>query len=176
VLAVAKRRAQRLSMRFLIPLVLLLAACNPAPPAVTGWLGSDVHLVDGRWIGTESPCATGTDGLECRTIVDRALTLLPDLRTRTTRAVLATLPTIYVTATGERRSARLGVGIMERRVVVADLTDGRRLVIGLLCHVTSQGNESGGATRDVDLCWIDALDDWRDGNAPASLPPGAHFG
>jgi hypothetical protein len=162
-------------MRFLAALIVLLSACAPTPPAVVGWQGTDIHLVDGRWIGTETPCAAGKDGLECRTVVDQGLAnLTPEVRANATGAVLAALPTTLVMASGETRTARLGFGIETRRAVVVRFPDGTRRVIGLSCLLPYTSD----ARFAVEMahCTLDPLDDWRDGNAPAWYPPGAKFG
>jgi hypothetical protein len=162
-------------MRFLAALIVLLSACAPARSAVLGWQGTDIHLVDGRWIGSETPCAAGKEGLECRTIVDQALAnVTPKVRGNATGGVLAALPTTLVVAGGETRTARLGAGIETRRAVVVRFPDGTRLVVGLWCYLpyTSDGRFAVEMAR----CTLDPLDDWRDGNAPASYPPGAKFG
>jgi hypothetical protein len=156
-------------------LILLLAACTTGPSAA-GWRGSNVHLVDGTWIGTETACGDGDHAIECRTVVEQAVTALaPDIRSKVTRAVLADLPTTYVTAAGETRTACLAAGIATRKAVVIELDDGTRRVIGLWCHLPYSGNGGGLMVRDVD-CGIDSLDYWRDGNAPPSYPPGTNFG
>jgi hypothetical protein len=131
-------------------LILLLAACTTGPSAA-GWRGSNVHLVDGTWIGTETACGDGDDAIECRTVVEQAVTALaPDIRSKVTRAVLADLPTTYVTAAGETRTARLAAGIATRKAVVIELDDGTRRVIGLWCHLPYSGNGGGLMVRDVD--------------------------
>lgn len=157
----------------LLPILLLIAACRIGP-ASPGWQGPEVHLVDGAWIGTEVTCAA--DDLECRTVIDLALKALqPDVRARVTRAVLATLPTEFVTATGETRSAHIIAGIAARKAVVIDLADGSRRVIGLWCHLPYSGNGGGLIVRDAS-CDIGPLDYWLDGNAPPSYPPGVNVG
>jgi hypothetical protein len=156
-------------------MILLLVACS-TDPAVAGWRGRDVHLVDGTWIGTETSCADGDVGLECRTIIEVTLqALAPDVRSRTARAVLADLPTTYVMSTGEQRTARLAAGISTRKAVIIDLVDGSRRVVGLWCHLPYSGSDNRLIVRDV-TCGIDPLEYWRDGNAPPSFPPGTTFG
>lgn len=155
--------------------LILLAACRGGP-SVAGWHGVDVHLVDATWIGTETACGEGDEDLECRTVVEQAMAALaPDVRNKVTTAVLAALPTTFVTATGETRTTPLAGGIMTREAVVIDLVDGTRRVIGLWCHLPYAGNGGGLMVRDV-TCGIDPLDYWRDGNAPPSIPPGTQFG
>lgn len=162
-------------MRSLAALVLLLAACS-SPPPVPGWLGPDVHLVDGRWIGTEAACGASPEALECRTVVERALTTLaPDVRDKVTRAAFAALPTTFVTAAGETRLGRLAAGILSRRAVVVDLAGGARTVIGLWCYLPHSGDGSELVVSSVS-CDTDPLDDWRDGHAPAPIPPGGTVG
>lgn len=161
-------------MRFLAALVLLIAACG-SPPPVPGWQGVDVHLLDGRWIGTEAPCGTGDGGLECRTVVERAIAALPpDVRIQLTRASLVELPTTFVTATGETRTARLVAGVDTRKAVVIDVAGGTRRVIGLWCYLPHFAG--GGLALSMVGCTTDPLDYWRDGNAPPSYPPGTKFG
>jgi len=158
-------------VRAAFAVVVLVAACSGA----AGWSGSDVHRVGGVWIGFERECAAGDAGLECRTLVNAALKTLPaDQQPKVARAVVAELPTTFVTPDGEVRTARLTVGIATRKAVVIDLIDGARRVIGLWCSLpyTSDG---GLIARDV-RCSADSLEYWRDGNAPPSYPPGTVFG
>lgn len=161
-------------MRSVAALVLMLAACG-GPPPVPGWLGPDVHLVDGRWIGTETACGASAEALECRTVVEHGLaTLAPDVRSKVTRAAVAALPTTFVTATGETRLARLGAGIITTKAVVVDQVDGTRRVIGLWCYLPYSG--TGRLKVEMVSCDIAPLDDWRDGSAPAPIPPGGTVG
>jgi hypothetical protein len=164
-------------LRFL-PMVLLVAACQfgaggrAGGPA--GWQGPEVHLVGGAWIGTEVACVA--DDLECKTVVDLTMKALePSVRAKVTRAVLGTLPTEFVTSTGETRHARITAGIATRKAVVIDLAGGSRRVIGLWCHLPYSGNGGGLIVRDA-RCDIAPLDDWLDGNAPPSYPPGVEVG
>jgi hypothetical protein len=159
-------------MRALLAFLLLVAACS-SPPSVVGWSGSDVHLVDGRWIGTETPCAAGKEGLECRVVVEYALATVP--RNTVKKAALAALPTTFVMATGETRMGHLGGGIDTGRAVVLDLADGTRRVLGFVCYLPYPGDGSGLAISMVTCTW-NALEDWRDGNVPPSYPPGTKFG
>jgi hypothetical protein len=158
-------------MRALIPLMLLLAACS-TPPSVVGWLGSDVHLVDGVWIGTETPCAAGKDGLECRVVVEYALATVRG--SKVTKAALAALPSTFVLASGETRMGHLGGGIDTGRAVVLDFADGTRRVLGFVCYLPYAGDGSGLALSMVTCTW-NPLNDWRDGNVPPSYPPGTEF-
>jgi len=165
-------------MRSLAALVLLLAACGspPATPAEPGWHGADVHLVDGRWIGTETACSAGTGGLECRVVVEQALATLPEnVRANVTKAAEVALPETFVLPTGEVRTPHLGGGIETGRAVVVDLADGTRRVVGLICYLPYAGDGSGLAVTMV-TCSPNALDDWGDGNVPRSYPPGTKFG
>jgi hypothetical protein len=128
----------------LLPIVAMIAACGvgSGAPGAPGWQGSEVHLVDGTWIGTEVAC--GADDLECRTVIDLTMKALqPDVRARVTRAALATLPTEYLTATGEIRTAHISAGIATRKAVVLDLAGGTRRVIGLWCHLPTPAMEEG---------------------------------
>lgn len=162
-------------MRFLAALVLLLAACGSPPPVPGGWVGPDVHLVDGSWIGTETACGAGAEALECRTVVEQALTTLPaDVRSKVTRAAVAALPTTFVTATGEERTARVSAGILTRKAVVVDRADGTRRVIGLWCYLPYSG--TGRLAVGEVSCNVAPLDYWLDGNVPPSYPPGTNFG
>jgi hypothetical protein len=155
-------------MRLLVPLMLLLAACI-SPPAVVGWLGPDVHLVDGRWIGTETPCAAGPDGLECRIVVEHALASID--RVKVTRAAVAALPTKFVLPTGETRTPHLAGGLNTGKAVVFDLADGSRRVVGLLCYLPYRGDGDSGLEVSMVTCTWNALEDWRDGTVPRSFPP-----
>jgi hypothetical protein len=151
-------------------LVFLFAACE-----TTGgtWLGADIHLVDGTWISTETDCIEAAT--TCQLIVDEALEALPpDVRSTVVTAVLADLPTAYVTAGGEPRTAYLTAGIMSRKAIVVDLIDGSRKVIGLWCYLPSTSDASAMAADSH--CTIVPLDVWRDGHAPPSLPPGTKVG
>jgi hypothetical protein len=158
----------------LLPMIFVIAACAAGPAARPGWQGPEVHLVDGTWIGTEGACVA--DDTECRTVIDLTMKALqPDVRARVARAALATLPTEFVTATGEMRRARISAGIETRKAVVIDLAGGARRVIGLWCHLPYAGNGGGLIVRDAS-CDIAPLDDWLDGKAPPSDPPGIKVG
>jgi hypothetical protein len=158
-------------MRFLVALILLLAACT-TPPAVVGWQDPDAHLVDGRWIGTETPCAAGKQGLECRVLVERASAMVgADVRARVTRTAVAALPTKFILVTGEARIPHLGGGLNSPKAVVIDVADGTRLVVGLLCYMPYAGDGSGLAVSMVTCTW-NPLDEWRDGTVPRYYPPG----
>jgi hypothetical protein len=157
----------------LLPMIFVIAACAVGAAARPGWQGPEVHLVDGAWIGTEVACVA--DDLECKTVVDRTMKALqPDVRARVTRAALATLPTEFVTATGETRRAHVSAGIDTRKAVVIDLVDGSRRVIGLWCYLP-YANGGGLIVRDA-TCDIAPLDYWLDGNVPPSYPPGVEVG
>ena len=91
----------------------------------------------------------------------------PETRSKVASAVVADLPTAFVTATGERRTASRAGGLQSRRVVVLDLADGTRLVIGLICRLSYSG-ETGRFLVDEATCKVDPLDDWRNGNVPGS--------
>jgi hypothetical protein len=156
-------------------IAVVVAACGGAP-AVAGWRGADVHLLDGVWIGTEYECSSGDvghgeAGVECRTIIDRATAALePSVPNSITRIVLATLPTTYVTADGKELTPRLAGGIMTRKAVVIDRVDGSRQVIGLWCHLPTDGE--GRLHVSEVTCDIAPLEDWQDGTVPPSYDPG----
>ncbi len=155
---------------FVASLVLVLAACGSAPLAA-GWQGPDVHLVDGTWVGAEVECDDGERGLECRPIIARAMgTLAPEVRSTVTRTVLANLPTTYVTADGEQRTASLTGGILTRKAMVMDLVGGARRVVGLWCYLPTSASGSGLDVTAVD-CDVAPLEFWLDGNAPPSHGP-----
>ena len=152
-------------------LVLLFGAC--APSVVAGWRGADLHLVDGTWIGTETACSGGS--IECRTILERtSAALSSDVRSKVKSMVLASLPTTYVTASGETLTASVSAGILTREAVVLDLVDGTRSVVGLWCYLPSSGDGIL-IVRDV-TCELAPLEYWRDGNAPPTIPPGMTYG
>lgn len=170
----------------LAALTTVAAACGNAP-VVAGWRGADIHLVDGIWIGTEVDCSTGDGDLpvdslgytfshdktsvECRTIIDRAMAALaPSVPNYITRIVLATLPETYVTADGKELRPRLQVGITSTEAVVIDRVDGSRQVIGLRCHLPTDGE--GRLHVSEVTCDIAPLEDWRDGTVPPSYDPG----
>lgn len=102
------------------------------------------------------------------------MALPPEVRSSVVTAVVADLPTAYVTAGGEPRTAYLTAGIMSRKAIVIDLIDGSRRVIGLWCYLASTGDRRVLAAGSH--CEIAPLDVWRDGHAPPSLPPGTKVG
>ncbi len=157
------------AMRWLAAVALLLVAC--ATPVVAGWRGADIHLVDGRWIGTETPCAAGPSGLECRTVVDQALASIPVDARRNIKAARAALPTQFVMATGEIRIPHLGGGLDSAQAVVLDPPDGTRRVVGLVCYLPYSETPLQLEVARV-TCRTNPLDEWRDGNVPRSYPPG----
>lgn len=154
----------------LATLILLLSACGTAP-VITGWQGEDVHLVDGTWIGTERACGAG-DGyadVVCHTVVDLTMAALPsDERSKVTKAFHAELPSTFVTAAGETRTAEVSVGILTRTAVVVELVDGARRVIGLLCYLPSSG--TGRLSVANSTCELVPLGYWRDGYEPPQYP------
>jgi hypothetical protein len=161
-------------MRFLVPLLLSLAACATPPPA--GWIGADVHLVDGTWIGTERECGRGEDetAVECRFVVKEGLDEVPsDLRP--TKAVVATLPTAFGTAGGETVVVRAGAGLTTYMAVVIDLADGSRRVVGLGCYLPHAADDFR-LVVDIANCEEYGLDRWRDGNPPTPYPPNVKGG
>jgi hypothetical protein len=162
-------------VRFFAAVILVLAACSPAPPAVVGWQDSGAHLVDGRWIATETPCAAANDRLECRIVVERALSTVPgSVAASVTKTARAALPYKFVTPSGDVRVGHVGGGIETGQVIVLDLADGTRRVVGLVCYLPYSGDGSRLMVSMV-TCRPDALDDWRDGNVPR-YPEGAVFG
>jgi hypothetical protein len=157
-------------MRFLVSLVVLLAACA-APPTSTGWQGPDVHLVDGKWIGKETPCSSAAEDLECRIVVEQALSLVPGIRDNVTKAARASLPTTFVMSNGEVRTGHFGGGLNSGEVVVLDLRDGTRRIVALTCYLPSQ---DGHLVLSMVECRPDGLEDWRDGAVPR-YPEGTKF-
>jgi hypothetical protein len=161
-------------MCLLAALGIVVLGCSPS---AAGWRDPGVHLVDGTWITTEHDCASGDPGedLECRTVRDETLALLPpDVRARVTRAAVADLPTHFITGTGERREARLRVGLSGYKAVVVDLSDGERRVVGAACYLPYDGD---GRLRRPDVrCEPIPLSWWLEGGAPPSIPPGTVFG
>jgi hypothetical protein len=156
-------------MRVLALLVVLLAGCA-TQSFVAGWQGPDVHLVDGRWIGTEAPCAQGQGGLECRTVVDRALALVTaSVRVNVTRATRAAVLGSFVTPTGETRIAQFG-GLDRADVVVLDMADGSRRLVGLVCYLPYEGN-GGGLALEMVTCEANPLDNWRNADGPPAHSP-----
>ena len=89
----------------------------------------------------------------------------PETRSKVASGVVADLPARFVTATGESRFPSRGAFLQSRRVVVLDLADGTRLVIGLICRLPYSG-ETGRFLVDEATCKVDPLDDWRNGNVP----------
>jgi hypothetical protein len=155
-------------------IAVVVAGCAGAPVAA-GWRGDDIHLLDGVWIGTEYECDSGDvghgeEGVECRTIMDRAKAALePSVPNSITRMVMATLPRTYLTAEGKELTPRINVGILTRKAVVIDRVDGSRQVIGLWCHLPRGGD--GRLHMSEVTCDIGPLEDWRDGTVPPSYDP-----
>lgn len=154
-----------LKTRLSVALFLLLSACG-AGLAAPGWQGEDVHLVNGTWVGTETACGAHDLVEECRLLVEHAMGAVdPQTRSKVASAVIADLPTMFVTATGETRTASRAGGLQSRRVVILDLADGTRLVIGLICRLPYSGATGRLLVEEV-TCKVDPLDEWRHGNAP----------
>jgi hypothetical protein len=143
-----------------VVLALLLAGCS----SVSGWLGTNVHLVDSTWIGAERPCADGDDGQECRSILEAALRVLPAKPAAISKATLADLPTEFRTAAGEVRRPKLSRGLDTFQAMVLDLADGTREVEGFLCYVTH--DQDGRLNVEQMQCSPTALLDWREWTAP----------
>jgi len=105
----------------------------------------------------------------------QALGTVPSFGASITKATRVRLPTDYVTASGEARTARLTAGILTREAIVVDLSDGTRHVVGFWCQ------ESTAVVRGVEQfevvgCRPDPLDWWMSGNEPPYYPPDAVFG
>jgi hypothetical protein len=145
----------------LILLAVLLAGCS----SMSGLLGTDVHLVDSYWIGAERPCADGDPGLECRTVIEAALSVLPAGRSPIAKATLADLPTEFRTLSGEVRRVRLSRGLDTWKAIVLDLVDGTREVAGFRCYVP-YGLQNVLLVSEVQ-CWSAPLVDWHERDAPA---------
>jgi hypothetical protein len=137
-----------------------------------GWQGQDVHLVDNVWIGMERTCGQGREDLGCRRIVDYGVSFAKADGLSVASAALAALPTSFVTASGEERTARLELGVMTREAVVVDLTNGTRRVIGMMC---ARWLEAGADYPLENACVVSPLDWWVPGNAPPYYPPGTKF-
>ena len=129
-----------------------------------GWLGTDAHLVDGTWIGTERSCAEGDDGLECRTVVEAGLRALPTVRTDIAAATLADLPSEFRTPNGEIRQARVSRTLDTYQALVLDLADGTREVEGFLCYL-AHGQDGRLVIKDVQCRHADLID-WRERTSP----------
>jgi hypothetical protein len=161
-------------VRFLVPLLVVLAACAAPPPAVVGWQDPDAHLVDSRWIGAETSCAASFDPVACRILVGKAVLAVPsNLRVDTSKAVLASLPRSFRTANGEMVGVDAGWGITALSAVVFDVADGSRRVIGLACYLPYR--DGGRLVEENVTCNVDALDSWSDRHDPTWAPPGKRF-
>ncbi|MEO5939787.1 MAG: hypothetical protein ABIZ72_02605 [Candidatus Limnocylindrales bacterium] len=133
-----------------------------------GWHGENVHLVDGYWLATESPCAEGGPGVECRFVTEAALRLDSGSTTDhvLATAVAAELPSLYINERGDRTYMRTSVGIDTLKAVVLHFTDGTRRVVGLRCYLphTSDGALVVGETD----CRPDRLLTWREDQSPSA--------
>ena len=108
-----------------VALALVVSACVGA--TVGSWQGTDVHLVDGNWIGTEHECGDEAADLVCRTIVEMATAALPpEVRESATKVVVTDLPSTFVTVFGETRPGQLVVGIETGRRLSSTCEMGRR--------------------------------------------------
>ena len=162
--------SRRVALTILV--IAFLVACRAGVPG-GHWSGANVHLVDGTWISTETDCGAADAKSEYRVVLNAGLQAVAPRRSQVTKAVVAALPTAYVTTTGEQRFARLAAGVDTLTAIVVDLTDGSRHVTILLCYIPYSSGGRLSASRVE--CATTALDWWRDGNAPP-YPPGTTFG
>lgn len=101
-----------------------------------------IHAVDGYWIGAEHECDPAAESrawaVPCTAIVAAAQRNFQATHPGAVvlRAVLTDVPTDFTTPDGRRIQGGTAAGILTRTVVVLDLADGSRRVIGQMCHIT----------------------------------------
>jgi len=172
----ARDRQQVIDMRastvastaVLAALLFVVAACGIGGPSGAGWRDANLHAVDGIWITGEEPCGpTSSDDL-CRAARVAALA-----RVRADHAgtpplevvALARLPSRWFNARGEQVLMITG-GISRPAIVIVDLSDGRRVAVGLICDptITTEGQPARAASC-FDVATV--LDPYRvGGNGP----------
>jgi hypothetical protein len=155
----------------------LLAVTGCAATPSSGWVGDGVHAVDGYWIGTESPCATGD--APCNEVLQDAKQALSvsSPNAIVVRAVQAAVPNQFKLATGATIEARIGVGILVRTFSVLYLADGSPHVVPQMCEIASQGNgpvqvfhcDAQPANPFPGMNW-NGMDPWRVGREPTVQP------
>lgn len=101
-------------------------------PRPAGWLDPAAHVVDGHWVGAEVPCDDVIG--DCRVAITAAVA---QLRTLEPGAVVAAVMTShllpYVARDGHTAIDGVTGGIGHPELVILDLADGRRRLVGLLC-------------------------------------------
>jgi hypothetical protein len=127
----SRRQADPAAMRrILVLLAFAAAACGPTGPR---WVGDNIHVVDGYWVDTETPCLAG-GAADCAVEVEAALRTLPPAdRELVVGAALGGFPSGYVDGSGTTIPVRMGGGLSSQSIVLLDLADGRRLAITLVC-------------------------------------------
>jgi hypothetical protein len=165
-------------MRYLIGMLAVTAfvavACATNVPR---WVGTDVHQVDGYWIGTESTCAAGDE--ICAAVVEDAGLSYQALHPEAVivHSSMAEVPLEFHPAEGASFGARAFVGIETRTFSVLDLADGSRHVVPQMCHIAALGDgptQVFGCGADPEspspgMDWND-MDPWRVGREPTSPP------
>lgn len=134
----------------LAALLFFTAACGIGGPSGAGWRDTNLHAVDGIWITGEEPCGpTSSDDL-CRAARVAALARVRKDHADTPPqevVALATLPSRWFNTRGEQVLMITG-GISRPAIVIVDLSDGRRVAVGLICDptITSVGQPARAAS------------------------------
>jgi hypothetical protein len=133
------------------------------------WTDPGVRLVDGTWIGPQLACPPARD--ECGAISSGARAALSDaVREQVAQVAWVSLPTHFVTAAGEERTAHLGYGIETWTAALVTLDDRRERVVGLRCYFPY--TTDGGIDLSVATCTPAELTDWQDGAVPSGMVSG----
>jgi hypothetical protein len=115
----------------LVLLVFAAAACGLIGPR---WVGDNIHVVDGYWVGRETPCPA-VGAADCATEVEAALrTLAPADRDLVVGAAMGGFPDGYVDRSGTTIPVKFGGGLSSQGIVLLDLADGRRLAVTVVCE------------------------------------------
>ena len=140
-----------------------LAGVSDAPP-IRGWAGTDLHFVDGYWLGAERPCAPvgETDCTEALPEATRGL--LPAEAELVTGASVADHPMYFIDPAGNP-SMQINAGLSSPWILVFDLADGRRKVVTVMCDPVWDGAAYTGATN----CHREVFSDLRQ-RGPDPLP------
>ena len=111
----------------------VLAAVHLTRPIPPHWTNPAAHVIDGRWFGTETTCPLETRQ-ECSLAVDSALERVAVIEPDATVTSASVTEPVggYTTERDETILATTG-GWVDYKIAVLNLSDGRRLMIGVVC-------------------------------------------
>jgi hypothetical protein len=122
-----------LALLALVGVVGVLAAVQLTLPIAPHWSNPAAHVIDGRWFGAETACPLDARQ-ECSPAVDSALERVAIIEPEATVTSASVTEPVggYTTERDETILATTG-GWVDYKIAVLNLSDGRRLMIGVVC-------------------------------------------